>query len=464
MVTKNEWNNAKRIIIIIFDILVFHFSIFAGFWLKFGMNIPQYNFVSYEHSVVYITIIFVFLNLLLGTYVFYNRTVNDIVFVTVIGQVLTILSIMIVGFVGRWFSFPRSVLIYSFIVGMILLSLYRMFIYFVYLRISEEKRVVIIGSAKSTISATANFLTHKNKKHKVVDVIQANYFENLKKILSNVDIVYIASHIDEKEKLDIYELVIEHEKKLFLNTSFENLVMLKPNMMNFEDESIIEVSDFKIKPEYDFVKRLFDLVIASLLLVLTSPIILITAILVKATSAGPVIYKQTRITLGQKEFSILKFRTMSATAEVNTGPVLSSSNDSRVTTVGRYLRALRIDELPQLFNVLKGDMSIVGPRPERPFFVDQFKKENKHYYLRHNVRAGITGYAQVYGKYASDYNSKLNFDLLYIKNYSVLLDMKILLQTIKILFDKISSKGVDEEEQREIEKNLFSKNNIKVWN
>lgn len=464
MVTKNEWNNAKRIIIIIFDILVFHFSIFAGFWIKFGIDIPQYNFVSYEHSVVYITIIFVFLNLLLGTYVFYNRTVNDIIFVTVIGQVLTILSIMIVGFVGRWFTFPRSVLIYSFIVGMILLSLYRMFIYYVYLRISEEKRVVIIGTAKSTISATANFLTHKNKKHKVVDVIQANYFENLKQILDKVDIVYIASQIDEKEKLDIYELVIGQEKKLFLNTSFENLVMLKPNMMNFEDESIIEISDFKIKPEYDFIKRLFDIVVALLLLVVTSPIILITAIVVKLTSAGPVIYKQTRITLGQKEFSILKFRTMSATAEAKTGPVLSSSNDSRVTTVGKYLRALRIDELPQLFNVLKGDMSIVGPRPERPFFVDQFNMENKHYYLRHNVRAGITGYAQVYGKYASDYNSKLNFDLLYIKNYSVLLDMKILLQTIKILFDKISSKGVDEEEQREIEKNLFSKNDIKVWN
>ncbi|EHA3980329.1 sugar transferase, partial [Enterococcus faecalis] len=253
----------------------------------------------------------------------------------------------------------------------------------------------------------------------------------------------------ENEKVKLYQLIVKHKKKIFLDTSFENLIMLKPNMMNFEDESIIEVSNFEIQPEENFIKRLFDILVSVCLFVITSPLMLIAAILVKATSPGPVIYKQTRITLDQREFSILKFRTMSATAEAKSGPVLSTSNDSRVTTVGKYLRALRIDELPQLINVIRGDMSIVGPRPERPFFVNQFNQENPNYYLRHNVRAGITGYAQVYGKYASDYNSKLNFDLLYIKNYSLLLDMKILLQTIKILFDKVSSRGLDESEERE---------------
>ena len=173
----------------------------------------------------------------------------------------------------------------------------------------------------------------------------------------------------------------------------------------------------------------------------------VAAILVKQSSEGPILYKQTRITKDGKEFEILKFRSMGITAEKESGPVLATSNDMRVTPVGKYLRSLRIDELPQLFNVLKGDMSIVGPRPERPFFVDQFKEENPHYYLRHNVRAGITGYAQVYGKYASDFNSKLNFDLIYIKEYSLILDLKIMLQTVKILFDKVSSRGLDETER-----------------
>jgi lipopolysaccharide/colanic/teichoic acid biosynthesis glycosyltransferase len=149
---------------------------------------------------------------------------------------------------------------------------------------------------------------------------------------------------------------------------------------------------------------------------------------------------------------------MSATAEKESGPVLATSNDSRVTSLGKYLRSLRIDELPQLINVLIGDMSVVGPRPERPFFVEQFMEQNPSYYLRHNVRAGITGYAQVYGKYATDFNSKLNFDLLYIKKYTLLLDVKIMLQTIKILFDKISSAGLDEEESQ----NKEIPNDIKI--
>lgn len=460
MSTKSEWNNAKRVAIIIVDVLVLNFSILVGFWLKFGFNIPAYNFVSYEKSVIYISLFFVFLNLMLGTYIFYNRTISDIVFVTFIGQILTILFIMTITFAGRWFTFPRSVLIYTVLVSVLFLSIWRILVYYMYLRVSNVKQVVILGTESSVLSASQNFLTHKNKKHQVTSVIVGNYFDNLSLLLDEVDIVYISSHIDENEKLKIYELVVKNEKKLFLNTSFENLIMIKPNMMNFEDESIFEVSDFRIGGEADFVKRILDIIIASILLVISSPLILISAILIKLTSPGPVIYKQTRITLDQKEFSILKLRTMASTAEAKSGPVLSSSNDSRVTKVGKYLRALRLDELPQLINVIRGDMAIVGPRPERPFFVNQFNEENPQYYLRHNVRAGITGYAQVYGKYASDYNSKLNFDLLYIKNYSLLLDMKILLQTIKILFDKVSSQGVEGNDEPSISENFLVKNNI----
>lgn len=410
------------------------------------MNIPERNYVSYEESAIYLSVFFIILNLLLGTYIFYNRIVGDIIFVTIIGQILMSLTIMMVSFAGRWFAFPRSVLLYSFISSLVLLSLWRIIVYLTYIRFSDEKKIAIVGDEKKVLEALGNFSSNKNQKHKVSYAITNHYAENVAKILADVDIVYLSGRIEESEKSNIYDMVIREGKKLFLTTSFENLIMLKPNMMNFEDESIIEVSDFNIPSEERLLKRLFDILVSSLLLLVTSPIMLVTTILIKATSPGPVIYKQTRITLDQKEFSILKFRTMSATAEAKSGPVLSTNNDNRVTGIGKYLRALRIDELPQLLNVLGGDMSVVGPRPERPFFVNQFNQENPYYYLRHNVRAGITGYAQVYGKYASDYNSKLNFDLLYIKNYSILLDLKILLQTIKILFDKVSSQGVEEEE------------------
>ncbi|WP_427040163.1 sugar transferase [Enterococcus hirae] len=443
---NGEWSAARRMFIILMDVLMYNVAIYSSFLLKFHGEIPMRNFETFQHSAIFISVIFIALNILLGVYVFYNRTVSDIVFVTVIGQVLMTLGIMVVTFAGRWFAFPRGVILLSFVLATILLSLYRILIYKLYLKVSRDKKVVIVGSEKDVAPAIQNFSSKKNNKHKVEAVVIDHYYENVKKMIDQMDIVYLASHIEEAEKVKIYQLVTKNEKKLFLNTTFENLTMINPNIMNFEDESIIEASGFRIPPEYELFKRLFDIIVSLILLIIASPFMLLTAILVKVTSPGPVIYKQIRITKNQKEFSIYKFRSMTATAEAKSGPVLAKSNDARVTPVGKFIRAVRFDELPQIFNVLKGDMSIVGPRPERPFFVDQFNAENPYYYLRHNVRAGITGYAQVYGKYVSDYNSKLRFDLLYIKKYSLLLDLKILLQTIKILFDKMSSQGLEEDE------------------
>lgn len=443
---SSEWSAARRFLIILVDVLVYNFSIYLSFWLKFSGVVPVRNFQTFENSALFISLFFIILNILLGTYVFYNRIVSDIVFVTVIGQFLISLGIMIITFAGRWFAFPRMVILISFFLGTVLLIIYRSIVYKAYMKLSTDKKVTILGFEKEVAPAVQNFSSQKNNKHKVHSVILDHFYDNLTKIIEEVDIVYLASEIKESEKIKVYQLVTRKEKKLFLNTTFDNLITINPNIMNFEDESIIESSGFMIPSEDAMFKRLFDIVVSLILLVVASPFMLITAILVKATSPGPIIYKQIRITQGQREFPIYKFRSMSATAESKSGPVLAKSNDARVTPVGKFIRAVRFDELPQLINVLNGDMSIIGPRPERPFFVEQFNKENPYYYLRHNVRAGITGYAQVYGKYASDYNSKLKFDLLYIKKYSFMLDLKILLQTIKILFDKVSSQGLEEGE------------------
>lgn len=443
---NGEWSAARRLFIILMDVIVYNVSIYFSFLLKFGGRIPVRNFQTFESSALFISLFFIMLNVLLGAYVFYNRIVSDIVFVTVIGQFLMSLGIMIITFAGRWFAFPRTVILISFLLGTILLIIYRTIIYKAYMKLSSDKKITILGFEKDVAPAIQNFGSQKNNKHKVQSVVIDHFYEKLVEIIDDVDIVYLASDIEELEKLKVYQLVTKKEKKLFLNTTFENLVTINPNIMNFEDESIIESSGFRIPSEDGMFKRIFDILVSLILLVIASPFMLVTAILVKVTSPGPIIYKQIRITQDQREFPIYKFRSMSATAESKSGPVLAKSNDARVTPVGKFIRAVRFDELPQLINVLKGDMSIVGPRPERPFFVEQFNKENPYYYLRHNVRAGITGYAQVYGKYASDYNSKLKFDLLYIKNYSFMLDLKILLQTIKILFDKVSSQGLEEEE------------------
>ncbi len=184
------------------------------------------------------------------------------------------------------------------------------------------------------------------------------------------------------------------------------------------------------------VKRLFDIVAASVLIVLALPLMLITAILIALEGGFPVLYQQERVGQGGRIFRVTKFRSMRTDAELDGKPRWAASNDDRVTRVGRVIRRYRIDELPQLFNVLKGDMSLVGPRPERPFFVDQLTREIPFYAARHSIKPGLTGWAQVryhYGATLDDAAEKLQFDLYYVKNHSLFLDLVILFETVVVV-------------------------------
>jgi sugar transferase (PEP-CTERM system associated) len=186
----------------------------------------------------------------------------------------------------------------------------------------------------------------------------------------------------------------------------------------------------------DTVKRLFDLLISSAMLVMTLPVMALTALLIKLESPGPVLYRQERVGQGGHPFTILKFRSMRSDAEHDGKPRWASQNDSRVTLVGRFIRRTRIDELPQIFNVFFGDMSFVGPRPERPYFVQDLTQQIPYYGIRHTVKPGITGWAQVrypYGATVEDALHKLQYDLYYVKNHSLFLDLTILFQTVQVV-------------------------------
>jgi len=184
------------------------------------------------------------------------------------------------------------------------------------------------------------------------------------------------------------------------------------------------------------VKRFFDIVCASILITLALPVMAITAILIVVEDGFPLLYRQERVGLGGRLFNVIKFRSMRRDAEKDGKPIWAQAKDSRVTRVGQIIRKLRIDELPQLFSVLKGDMSLVGPRPERPFFVDQLTKEIPFYAVRHSVKPGVTGWAQVryhYGATVEDSAEKLQYDLYYVKNHSLFLDIVILFETIGVV-------------------------------
>lgn len=195
--------------------------------------------------------------------------------------------------------------------------------------------------------------------------------------------------------------------------------------------------------EQQAIKRLFDVVCSLIALVILSPLFLIIALLIYGYDRGPVFYSQDRLTQDGRVFRVLKFRSMRVDSEKE-GARLAMKGDSRVTPVGKILRNIHFDELPQLINILKGDMSMVGPRPERPEIAAQYEKDIPEFSYRLKVKAGLTGYAQVYGKYNTTPYDKLKLDLTYIQNYSFFLDLQLIATTVKILFQKENTEGVEQ--------------------
>jgi exopolysaccharide biosynthesis polyprenyl glycosylphosphotransferase len=202
------------------------------------------------------------------------------------------------------------------------------------------------------------------------------------------------------------------------------------------DLPLLEARTQRLQPVGAFVKRAFDVIVSVVLLVLLSPVLALAAVLVVGTSVGGLFYRQTRVGRGGRLFSLWKLRTMRRGAEIETGAVLASPGDPRMTGIGRSLRSARIDEIPQLWNVLKGDMSLVGPRPERPEFTDDFARTVPGWTLRNSVRPGLTGLAQVSGEYSTEPEIKLRYDLAYLNNWSFGLDLSILFRTLRVILTR----------------------------
>lgn len=210
-------------------------------------------------------------------------------------------------------------------------------------------------------------------------------------------------------------------------------------------------------PEYLLIKRMFDIAVSLIALVVFSPFMLITAFAIKAYDKGPALYKQIRLTKDGEQFEILKFRSMKVNAEKDGVARLAAENDDRITPVGKIIRAIRFDELPQLLNILRGDMTIVGPRPERPEIAEQYMQEMSAFSLRLQVKAGLTGYAQVYGRYNTEPSDKLKMDLMYINNMGIMEDLKLMFATVRILFMKDSTSGIGEGQTTAMDMNTAQK-------
>lgn len=218
--------------------------------------------------------------------------------------------------------------------------------------------------------------------------------------------------------------------------SFYERLVSKIAIADLSPEWIVLAKGFRRDRVISFAKRLIDVCVSTLGLLLSLPVVFITVVLIKLESRGPVLYRQERVGRDGENFVLFKFRSMTVDAESENGPVWAAVNDPRITRIGRIIRKLRIDEIPQMINVLKGEMSFVGPRPERPFFVDSLKEKIPYYYLRLSVKPGITGWAQIsypYGDTEEGAVEKLQYDLYYIKNMSVLFDLQIIFESLKVI-------------------------------
>ena len=265
----------------------------------------------------------------------------------------------------------------------------------------------------------------------------------------NHDAVLI-SDIPAHEKNLILKTCVDLDKRVYFVPKISDVITASSEKLNLFDTPLFVIRDVGIGVVERFLKRTMDIVLSGIALIVLSPVFLITGIAIKVNDGGPVFFRQERCTIGGKKFMILKFRSMIVDAEKDGRPHPAGEKDDRITSVGRVIRATRIDELPQIINILKGDMSIVGPRPERVEHVEKYTEDIAEFTFRSKVKGGLTGYAQVYGKYNTTALDKLKLDLIYIMNYSLLLDIQILFETVKILFRKESTEGFSEERVAEM--------------
>lgn len=258
------------------------------------------------------------------------------------------------------------------------------------------------------------------------------------------DAICVLEDLPEEAYAETVSVSMELNKDLFIVPKLIDVGKTNARLVRFDDVLTLYMPEKALsKPEL-FIKRAVDIILSSIGLIIAAIPMLIIALAIKITSPGPVFYSQVRLTKDKKEFNIYKFRTMIPDAEKLSGPKFAEKDDPRITPIGKILRACRLDELPQILNILKGDMSVVGPRPERPVFVEQFEKEIENYDYRFEVKAGLTSLSHVYGRYSTYIHDRTYYDLFYIMHYSLLLDFKIILLTTKTMFLKSAAEGEDD--------------------
>lgn len=369
----------------------------------------------------------------------------------IIAQICSVICANLIAYlelalIGRWkFMNHFTPILKLMFVNIAAVILWVVFMRWIYNTIYPPKSVILIYDEHNPEKLLKNIASRKDK------------YEIAEAILLDRGLPYI------EERIPLYQACIlgdipSHERNVLVKYCFEknircycspkisDIMLMSAEKTHMFDSPLLLMRNRGLTAEQAFIKRLLDLVFGVLFLVILSPAFLVISILVKCYDGGPVFYRQERLTKDGKVFRIIKFRSMTVDSE-KAGARLAAQGDKRVTPVGRVIRKIHFDELPQLLNIIRGDMSIVGPRPERPQIAAEYEKEIPEFCYRLKMKAGLTGYAQVYGKYNTEPYDKLKLDLTYIENYSLWLDFQLVASTVKVIFQKENTEGVDQSQK-----------------
>lgn len=321
--------------------------------------------------------------------------------------------------------------------------LWTIFVTFFYNRLFQPWKILLIyGDRPAT--ELVNKLETRRDKYAIYGAIHAHAgLEAIAEKVKDYQAVLIGD-IAAETRNEILKYCYGNGIRAYVMPKISDIILMGGDKIHVFDTPFLLSKGYSLSFDQRFWKRVIDLVIAVPVFILASPFMLLTSIAIKLCDGGPVLYKQIRCTKDNKEFEILKFRSMVVDAEKEGEAVLAKEHDERITPVGKVIRATRLDELPQLFNVLRGEMSLVGPRPERPEIIAEYEEEMPEFAFRTRVKAGVTGFAQIYGKYNTVPYDKLKLDLFYIENYSLWTDLKLILMTVKTMMRKDSTEGIDE--------------------
>ena len=369
-----------------------------------------------------------------------------------LGQLFSILIVNTITYFNLCLIVARLIPVYPMIIlsGMELVICAGLcyFFTFIYHNVYPPQSMVMIYGTEKAVDLKFK-MDQRDDKYSINTIIR--YDENINKILEAIDRhdAVIINDVPAQVRNDILKYCFGKGKRTYAVPKISDIITRGAHDITLFDTPLLLVRNRGLSPAQRLVKRVFDIILSLIALVAASPVMLVTAIAIKAEDGGPVFYRQERVTIDGKRFNIMKFRSMIVDAEKQGLSVPATGNDPRITRVGRIIRATRIDELPQIINILMGQMSIVGPRPERTEHVLKYMQEVPEFGYRLKVKGGLTGYAQIFGKYNTSAYDKLRLDLVYIENYSLLLDLKLIFMTVRILFKKESTEGFDAREELE---------------